>query len=221
MTPANIAGMAALKGLDVVALTDHNSSRNCPSFFKAAKEFGVLPIAGMEINTMEEVHALCLFPELEQALDFDSYVYQKLQKVENNPRFFGNQIEYADKDDYDAPSGTEKYLLINAVDISFDELDQLVNEHGGVMIPAHIDKTANSLIANLGFIPPTSTFKTAELKNMSKLHALRADNPYLNNCQIISDSDAHSLSDINEPNLTIPVKEKSAAAVIEYLRGKY
>lgn len=61
MTPANIAGMAALKGLDVVALTDHNTCRNCPAFMAAAAEYGVLAVPGMEINTSEEVHAVCLF----------------------------------------------------------------------------------------------------------------------------------------------------------------
>ena len=70
MTPANIAGMCAIKGLDVVALTDHNSSKNCPAFLAAAEEYGLLAIPGMEINTSEEVHAVCLFPTLEAAMDF-------------------------------------------------------------------------------------------------------------------------------------------------------
>ena len=68
MTPANIAGMCAIKGLDVVALTDHNSSKNCPAFLAAAEEYGLLAIPGMEINTSEEVHAVCLFPTLEAAM---------------------------------------------------------------------------------------------------------------------------------------------------------
>ena len=80
MTPANIAGMAALKGLDIVALTDHNTCRNCPAFMAAAAEYGLLAVPGMEINTSEEVHAVCLFPALEKALDFDTYVYDRLIK---------------------------------------------------------------------------------------------------------------------------------------------
>lgn len=81
MTPANIAGMAALKGLEAIALTDHNTCRNCPAFLAAAAEYGILAVPGMEINTSEEVHAVCLFPSLESALDFDAYVYRKADQV--------------------------------------------------------------------------------------------------------------------------------------------
>ena len=106
------------------------------------------------------------------------------------------------------------YLLINACSISFDQLWRLVRDRNGVMFPAHVEKPANSLIANLGFVPPDSQFKTAELKNMKKLHEMRREHPYLEQCRIISNSDAHYLEDINEPLLTIDVKEKSAEAVI-------
>lgn len=83
MTPANIVGMAALKGLDVIALTDHNSCKNCPAIMKAAQEYGISVIPGMELTTMEEVHVLCLFPELSRAMDFDAYVYERLLPFPN------------------------------------------------------------------------------------------------------------------------------------------
>lgn len=214
MTPANIAGMAALKGLEAVALTDHNTCRNCPAFMAAAAEYGVIGIPGMEINTSEEVHAVCLFPALKEALDFDAYVYGKLIKFPNNEAIFGKQQIY---DAQDRVCGTEPYLLINATDISFDGLWELVRSYGGVMFPAHVDKAANSLIANLGFIPPDSLFKTAEVKDLKKLHQLRRDNPYLGQCRIISNSDAHYLEHINEPELTLQVEEKTAAGIIRAL----
>ena len=214
MTPANIAGMAALKGLDVVALTDHNSSKNCPAFLAAAREYGLLAIPGMEINTSEEVHAVCLFPTLEKALDFDAYVYERLMKFPNKEEIFGKQQIYNEQDEVCA---VEPNLLINAADISFEGLWELVRGFGGVMFPAHVDKTANSLIANLGFIPPDSQFQTAEVKDLRKLHQLRRDNPYLEKCRIISNSDAHYLEHINEPELTLAVRERSVEAVLEAL----
>ncbi|MGN0373205.1 MAG: PHP domain-containing protein [Enterocloster sp.] len=217
MTPANIAGMAALKGLDLVALTDHNSSKNCPAFLAAAEEYGILAVPGMEINTSEEVHAVCLFPTLDKALEFDAYVYEKLMKFPNNELIFGKQQIYNAQDQV---CGTEPNLLINAADISFEGLWELVRSYGGVMFPAHVDKTANSLIANLGFIPPDSRFKTAEVKDLKKLHQLRRENPYLENCRIISNSDAHYLEHINEPELTLIVRERSPEAVIEALLGE-
>lgn len=216
MTPGNIVGMAAIKGLDVIALTDHNSCKNCPAFMKLAEQFGVMAIPGMEINTSEEVHAVCLFPALEQAMAFDLYVYERLMKFPNKEEIFGKQQIYNEEDEW---VGTEPMLLINSVDISFDGLWELVDSYGGVMFPAHIEKAANSLIANLGFVPPDSKFRTAELKDLKKLHEVRNGNPYLEDCRIISDSDAHYLEDIREPRLTIPVREKSVEAVIQYLKG--
>lgn len=216
MTPGNIVGMAAIKGLDVIALTDHNSCKNCPAFMKLAEQFGVMAIPGMEINTSEEVHAVCLFQALEQAMAFDLYVYERLMKFPNKEEIFGKQQIYNEEDEW---VGTEPMLLINSVDISFDGLWELVDSYGGVMFPAHIEKAANSLIANLGFVPPDSKFRTAELKDLKKLHEVRNGNPYLEDCRIISDSDAHYLEDIREPRLTIPVREKSVEAVIQYLKG--
>ena len=214
MTPANIAGMAAVLGLDVIALTDHNSCRNCGAAMAAAKDYGVLLLPGRELTPMEEVHAECLFRTLEAALDFDSYVYSKLQKIPNNERIFGHQFLY---DCEDRIIGTEPYFLTNATDIEFDAVWDLVRRYDGVMFPAHLDKTTTSLISNLGFIPPDSKFATAEVKDMKNLHRLRAEHPYLNSCRIISDSDAHYLDNMKEPDLTLAVEEKSIDAVIDLL----
>lgn len=214
MTPANIAGMAAVKGLDVIAVTDHNSCKNCPAVLAAAQEYGILAIPGMEINTSEEVHAVCLFEELKAAMDFDAYVYERLMAFPNKEEIFGRQLIYNKEDEI---CGTVPNLLINATDISFEGLWELVRGFGGVMFPAHVDKTANSLIANLGFIPPDSKFVTAEVKDLGKLHRVRKENPYLEGCRIISDSDAHYLEDIHEPQLRLQVRERSVRGVLEVL----
>lgn len=214
MTPANIVGMSMIKGLDVIAVTDHNSCKNCPAVMAAAEEYGILAIPGMEINTSEEVHAVCLFEELKAAMEFDAYVYEKLMPFPNNEKIFGRQLIY---DNSDQICGKVENLLINAVDISFDQLWALVRGYGGVMFPAHVDKTANSLISNLGFIPPDSQFRTAEVKDLKKLHKLQKEHPYLQQCKIISNSDAHYLEHINEPELTLHVAEKSVKAILESL----
>lgn len=215
MTPANIAGMALIKGLDVIAVTDHNSCKNCPAVLEAAKSWGILALPGMEINTREEIHAVCLFPELEQAMDFDQLVYTRLLPVPNHEKAFGKQQIYNTQDQI---SGTEPLLLIQAADISIDDLWDLVCDFGGVMFPAHLDKPSNSLLVNLGFIPPDSRFRTAEIRDLSRLHSLRTINPYLKGCQIVTNSDAHNLGDIQEPEHRIFVQEKTAKALIAALK---
>ncbi len=217
MTPANIAGMAAVKGLDVIAVTDHNSCKNCPAVLAAAREYGILAIPGMEINTSEEVHAVCLFEELAAAMDFDAYVYEHLMPFPNKEEIFGRQQIYNLEDQV---CGTVPNLLINATDISFEGLWELVQRFGGLMFPAHVDKTANSLIANLGFIPPDSRFTVAEVKDLTKLHKVKRENPYLEKCRIISNSDAHYLEHIHEPELSLHVREKSVRGVLEALAGE-
>lgn len=216
MTPGNIVGMAAVKGLDVIALTDHNTCRNCPAAMAIGQQYGVMVIPGMELTTIEEVHAVCLFPTLQAALQFDAFVYERLIKFPNREEIFGRQLLCSEEDEI---VGTEPNLLISSAKISFDELWEVVGSYDGVMFPAHVDKSANSLIANLGFVPPDSKFKTAELKDLKKLHAVKQKNPYLETCRIISNSDAHYLGDIQEPELTILVREKCVQAVIAWLRG--
>lgn len=216
MTPANIVAMAKLKNLDVIAVTDHNSCKNCASVQKWADEYDIIAIPGMELTTKEEVHVLCLFAELADAMDFDTYVYEKLIKVANNETVFGSQ-DICDAEDN--VTGHEPYLLINATDIAFNELDKLMERFGGIYIPSHIDRNSNSLLYNLGFIPDDACFKAAELADLTKLDKLAALNPYLKKCRIITDSDAHYLGYINEADNFLTCSSRSRQGVIRALTG--
>lgn len=155
MTPANIVGMATLNGLQIVALTDHNSLKNCPAFFKLAKAYGLIPVAGVELTTSEDVHAVCLFRDLESAMEFDRFIESRRIPIKNEPDIFGNQIIM---DENDEKCGEEEYLLINAVNLSLDEAYYEVTRRGGACFPAHIDRSSNGIIAMLGDFPPEPHF---------------------------------------------------------------
>jgi PHP family Zn ribbon phosphoesterase len=213
-TPAAIAGYAALNGLQVIALTDHNSCKNCGAFLKACDFYGIVGIPGMELTTSEEVHVVCLFSTLSDAMRFDGYVYEHLLDIKNDEKIFGKQQIMNEEDE---ELGRVEKLLISATDIDFDDVFDLVTSFNGIMIPAHLDKKTTSLISQLGFVPPDSRFRTAELKNMANLHNLRKTNPYLEGCRIITSSDAHYLKDINMPVNTILVEELTPAGVIAAL----
>ena len=217
MTPANIVQMAGLKELDVIAVTDHNSSRNCPAVLSLAEKLGITALPGMELCTAEEVHVLCLFADLRDALAFDTYVYSRLVKFPNNEKIFGRQEIY---DAEDHMTGTEPYLLINAADISFDSLEALMKEYHGVYIPAHLDKGSNSLISNLGFIPPNASFSCAELKDIGKRVEMLHMHSYLSECNIITNSDAHSLEYISEPVNHIHAVSKNREDIIMALKTR-
>ncbi len=214
-TPCNIAGMAAVQGLNIFALTDHNTAKNCPAAMAAAEQYGVLCIPGLEVTTAEEVHVVCLFSSLEAALCFDDEIYHHLIKVKNNTEIFGHQYIYGLNDEI---VGEEENLLINATDIEFSKLFPMAEAHGGVAFPAHIDKDAYSLFSNLGFIPPECTFKTVEVKNPAKLTELVGSFPYLNNCMVLTNSDAHYLEHINPPKNTIDLPVLSHTALINKIK---
>lgn len=213
-TPGNIVGMSVVKGLEVIALTDHNTAKNCPAFMSIAEQFGILAIPGMELTTSEEVHVVCLFYTLEDAMRFDKYVESRILPIANRPAKFGNQFICDENDEVVDEFHT---LLISATSISFDDVYDLMEEFNGVMIPAHIDKKSFSLMSNLGFVPPDAQFKCFELHDITKLHELQRNDPYLLSCNVITDSDAHYLKDINEPVNSLFAEEKSVKAVLDSL----
>lgn len=216
MTPANIAGMAFINGLNAIALTDHNTVKNCTSLKNAAEQYNITVLYGMELTTDEEVHTVCLFPDEKSANEWDEYVYSKLQKIKNNPNIFGNQYIMNETDKI---LGEEEFLLINAVNISFEDVFAPVYELGGIAYPAHVDKNANSLISNLGFVPPDSNFKIAEVHNLENFDSLTSVHPYFKDCKILSSSDAHYLPDINEAKNYMEINDTSAKGIIEHLRN--
>lgn len=195
MTPNNIAGMAALAGLNIVALTDHNSCRNCPAFFAAAKKQGIIPVAGMELTTAEDIHIVCLFEVLEDALQFDKAVDSYRIRVKNRTDIFGDQLLM---DENDEVIGSEEDLLSNATQLSLDDVPALVERFRGICYPAHVDRESNGILATLGMFPPTPHFALAELHDMTKREVLCPMHPQLEQMLLLNGSDAHYLWDIRD-----------------------
>ncbi|HBL83806.1 MAG: hypothetical protein A2Y17_08300 [Clostridiales bacterium GWF2_38_85] len=195
MTPKNIAGMAYLKGLQIVALTDHNTCSNCPAFFKACKKYGIVPVAGMELTTAEEIHLICLFPTLKAAMKFDSVVRNHRTPIKNRPDIFGEQIIM---DENDEITGYDVNLLSFATDLTLEDAYKAVDSFGGASYPAHIDREANGIIAILGSFPEEPAFSCVEIHDMTLVDALKKTNPIIKNKLVINSSDAHYLTDINE-----------------------
>ena len=193
-TPASLAGMAAVIGLDILALTDHNSARNCPAFFAAAEEVGIIPIAGMELTTAEDIHVVCLFPTLGDALRFNDLVDERIMKVKNRPAIFGEQLIMNELDEV---IGRVDNLLSVATDISVEALPEIVADYNGICYPAHIDRDSNGIIAILGTLPDEPHFNTVELKDKEKL-ALYTEKYSLVDRNIVFDSDSHLLGVMND-----------------------
>ncbi len=217
MTPANIAGMAYLKGLQLVALTDHNACGNCPAFFEACAGYGITPIAGMELTTAEDVHLVCLFPTLDAAASFDALVALRAQPIRNRPEIFGNQLFMSADDE---PAGTEERFLLASSNIPINEAVDLVRERGGFVYPAHVDRESNGILAVLGDLPPEAGFTCAEFYDASRISPYLAQFPALRGLRLLSSSDAHRLGDIHEADYTLSLPACTADALLTLLRKK-
>ncbi len=205
MTPSNIAGMCTLAGLQIAALTDHNSTKNCPAFFAAAKRQGIVPIAGMELTTAEDIHVVCLFENLEDAMLFGNAVDERRIKIPNRVDIFGDQLLV---DEEDAELGIEEHLLPNATAVTFDEVVDFVNRFSGVCFPAHIDREANGVIATLGTFPQEPPFLCAELHDMEKADEYQKKYTALADKHLLCGSDAHHLWDIRDASAYFELEDE-------------
>ncbi|MBQ2517220.1 MAG: PHP domain-containing protein [Clostridia bacterium] len=186
MTPCNIAGMAFIAGVKIVALTDHNSCKNCPAFFAACEEYGVTPVAGCELTTSEEIHMVCLFEGLKQALAFDEALQPYRMPFPNRVEIFGDQ-PIMEKDD--AVVGHDPWFLPAATSLSLTEAAELVRGMGGIAYPAHIDRESNGLLAVLGSVPEEPVFDLCEVRDKENAQKLSGGR------RVVVSSDAHRLTD--------------------------
>jgi hypothetical protein len=218
MTPNDIVGMALLNGLDIIAVTDHNTLANVKSVIKAAqtleKELIVLP--GIEVSTVEEVHVICLFYDLKTALSFETELFPYYSTISNRVDIFGRQLLYDEKD---RVIGEETRMLIAPTSVSFDKLYHLTHKYSGAFIPAHIDKESFSVLSNLGFLPPNLVINTLEVSRRGFESGFNKQNTKrFADKKMIFSSDAHQLWDISEKEHYLMLPERSAKAAIDFLR---
>ena len=214
-TPASLAGMAAVIGLDIVALTDHNTARNCPAFFDAAEEVGIIPIAGMELTTAEDIHMVCLFPTLADAIRFNGLVDERIMKIKNRPTIFGEQLIMNASDEV---IGRVDNLLSVATDISVEALPEIVADYNGICYPAHIDRESNGIIAILGTLPDTPHFNTVEMRDEENL-ASYTEKYGLEGKSVVINSDSHLLGVMNDRErfIELDADPTDKAAVVKAL----
>ena len=226
MTPGDMIGMAMLKGLDVIAVTDHQSCGNCEAAINVSRrlrEEGLpapLVVPGMEAASAEEIHLLCLFASLETALQFQSVIDESLLRRENRPDIFGRQLLF---DSHDNLSGEDSRMLLMPVRLSAQQIASEVGRLGGACIPAHIDRESNSMLSTFGLIPEDFAVSRLEISWRTDLDTFYRRYPALREYPIIRSSDAHCLGDIAEPGwkLSLPdglPRENWLEALISSLR---
>lgn len=192
MLPPLIVSEAKVRGIDLIAITDHNASANISAVQKAALGSGITVLPGMELQTKEEVHVICLFDTIEQIIQFQNIVDQKLPPIKNRPEYFGEQLVVDDKGDF---VRKEERLLITSTDLSINEAYSLVDELGGIFIPAHVNRKANGLLEILGFVPDDIPILALEISRHISPKDAKITYPQINSFEIIQNGDVHRLSE--------------------------
>ena len=206
MSPINIVQAAQTKGIDILGITDHNSTKHCRLIRKLAKEEGIFVLGGAEVTSKEEVHCLAFFESDEILDEFQNYLEEHLPHIVNKPEAFGYQVVVDIDENIVEEIDT---LLISALDVSIEDLEQKVHELNGIFIPAHVNKTKNSIISQLGFISPDLKYEALELSpHISKKEFIK-QNSYLKDQSYIQSSDAHYIDDVGLVNTKFLIEKRS------------
>lgn len=196
MSPKRVVEKAVKKNLDMIGICDHNSAENVRAAIAAGSKKKITILPGMEVTTVEEVHIIALFDEVDPVLSLQETVYERLAPGENIEDVFGEQII---ANEFDEVEGYNQRLLLGATSLTLQELVNKIHHLGGLVIAAHIDREAcNSIIGQLGFIPEDLELDALEISSYTNRSQALARYPGIEEFPIISSSDAHFLQDIGK-----------------------
>ncbi|MFA8450334.1 MAG: PHP domain-containing protein [Bacteroidales bacterium] len=216
MSPNTIIQRAQEENLNIIGITDHNSTRQAPLIRKLGVDKNIFVLMGAEVTSKEEAHCLCFFEKESQLEKFQKYLDRYLTNIPNDPTQFGFQVVVDEKENiiYE-----EKKLLISAINQSIDEIFDTVQNLDGIFIPAHIDKGAFSLTSQLGFIPPDIRAHALEITKRTNLKDFITQFNYLNKFSFIQSSDAHQPEDIGKSYCMFSLEEPSFYEIKKALKG--
>ena len=188
MTPESIISIALEKGIDVIAITDHNSTRHCRLAEHYSHNRDIFVLYGAEVTTKEEAHCLAYFGDYDSLELFQQYLDQYLPNIPNDPDVFGDQVQIDEEMNivYEEPR-----LLTSAIDQNVNQIADKVHCLGGLFLFSHIDKQKNSLIGQLGFIPFDLEYDAVELSDRGDKEEILKTHKYLKNKMFTRSSDAH------------------------------
>lgn len=193
MSPVNIVNAALKKKIDLIAITDHNSTLQCSLVKDLAEERGLSFLYGVEVTTREEVHCLAYFEALAPLELFQKYLDRHLPRFPYLPEKFGYQLVV---DRNEKIERMVEYYLNAALGQSIDQVEQEVHRLGGLFVPAHIERPMYGIFNQLGFIPATLSCDALGIMHHSSEVEIRSRFRLDDATPLIKASDAHSLEDI-------------------------
>ncbi len=215
MSPTVIVETALQRGLDIIGITDHNSTRQCAEVIKLGQEKGLTVLGGAEVTTKEEVHCLTFFENIEKLEAFQMYLDAHLPNIQNDVDKFGHQVWV---DANEEILGQEERLLISGLDQSIDELEQKVRQLDGLFIPAHIFRPSFSIYSQLGFMPFDIKPDAIGMSARVNVDEMLGKHPELKKLTVLRSSDAHFPDQIGSHYSIVELAEASFDELRKALR---
>jgi len=217
MSPVNIVEEASRKGLDIIGITDHNTTRHTGLVKRLAEKKGIYVLTGAEINTREEVHCLVFFENSETITLLQEYLDHNLPEILNLPEIFGHQVEV---DENENIIYEEKRLLSSAIRKSITDLEKFVHLNNGLFIPSHIDRFKNSIYSQLGILPDNLNADALEVSRATTIGKFGEMHPEIRKYSLIRSSDAHQPCDIGKATTTFLIEEPDFKEIKMALAGE-
>lgn len=211
MSPSRIIDEAAIKGLDVIAITDHNTTLHCRLAYELGQRKNILVIPGTEVCSKEEIHCLCYFSDFDALDKFEAIIHKALPPISNIPEKFGYQVVV---DENEHILQTIDSFLLSATSLSINQIETLVHELGGIFIPAHIDRPSYSVLSQLGFFPQKLNADAIECQNPFGILDIPAHIP------IICSSDSHYLHQIGKRHTRFDLDSIDVHGIFELIKQK-
>jgi 3',5'-nucleoside bisphosphate phosphatase len=216
MIPPLIIAEAESKNIDILAITDHNSIANIQAVINAAAGSTVSIIPGIELQTQEEIHSICLFDTMPQAESFYASIETALPDLKNNADYFGEQFIVDQTGEF---VRREERMLISSANLSITDAFYEVQRLGGLLIPAHVNRSAYGLLPVLGFVPQDIDLEILEVSKHIDPNEAFNEFPQLAGYHLIQNGDAHFLHEILGFN-QFTVEEFSIQEMIKAMRGQ-
>ena len=216
MIPPLIVQAALELNIDIIAITDHNASANVSAVQKAAQGTTLKVLPGMEIQTHEDVHLLCLFENLTELESWQAQVNESLPDTLNRAEFFGEQFVVDEQGEY---IRTEPRMLLTSTRFSIDEVFERVNALGGLVIPAHVERTTYGLFPTLGLLSDQWAILGFEISRHTTPEQARMSFPSIGSYPLIQNGDVHRLNEFIGSTIFV-LEEPTINEIYKALKGE-
>ena len=218
MSPREVVSAALQNGMDLIGVCDHNSAENVLAVKKAGSRNGLVVLGGMEVTSSEEAHLLVFFDDDDDLLEFQKFIYQHLAG-KNDGHSFGLQVI---ADDEDGVSGFCDRLLIGATSLPAEEIVAQARAAKGasLVVAAHVDREAFSIIGQLGFIPESLVLDALEVSANTDVADAKKRFPECANYPVLTGSDAHTPGDIGKRYTCFTLEDGTVAEIKKALTGR-